>query len=206
MSRHYRTQVFGDIASIGRHTWNALLAGDAGANPFVRHEYLHALEASGCVGQRSGWTPQHLTLWHGEQLFGAVPLYVKSHSFGEYVFDWADACARYGLACYQMIEFAIERGLAVFLRRRRAQARARARPGGHRFRALARRAADASGGGALPGARVRRDRGRARRAERAPRLASGRSVRKRGLTVPTHARIACHAFAVVSDSFHNRIQ
>lgn len=109
MSRDYRTQVLGDIASIGRPIWNALLARDADANPFVRHEYLHALEASGCVGQRSGWTPQHLTLWRGDQLAAAVPLYVKSHSFGEYVFDWswADAYARYGFAYYPKLVAAV---------------------------------------------------------------------------------------------------
>lgn len=109
MSRDYRTQVLGDIASVGRPIWNALLAGDADANPFVRHEYLHALEASGCVGRRTGWTPQHLTLWRGDQLAAAVPLYVKSHSFGEYVFDWAwaDAYARYGLAYYPKLVAAV---------------------------------------------------------------------------------------------------
>lgn len=109
MSRDYRTQLCADIASIGRDDWNALLAGDAHANPFVRHECLHALEASGCVGQRSGWTPLHLTLWRGDRLAAAVPLYVKSHSFGEYVFDWAwaDAYARHGLAYYPKLVAAV---------------------------------------------------------------------------------------------------
>ncbi|GAB4478010.1 MAG: GNAT family N-acetyltransferase [Burkholderiaceae bacterium] len=109
MSRDYRTQLCADIASIGRDDWNALLAGDTAANPFVRHEYLHALEASGCVGQRSGWTPLHLTLWRGDRLAAAVPLYVKSHSFGEYVFDWAwaDAYARHGLAYYPKLVAAV---------------------------------------------------------------------------------------------------
>lgn len=109
MSRDYRTRVLGDIASVGRPIWNALLAGDADANPFVRHEYLHALEASGCVGRRTGWTPQHLTLWRGSELVAAVPLYVKSHSFGEYVFDWAwaDAYTRYGFAYYPKLVAAV---------------------------------------------------------------------------------------------------
>lgn len=109
MSRDYRTRVFDDIASIDRDTWNALLAGDAAANPFVRHEYLHALEASGCVGRGTGWTPQHLTLWQGERLAAAVALYIKWHSFGEYVFDWAwaDAFARHGLAYYPKLVAAV---------------------------------------------------------------------------------------------------
>lgn len=109
MSRDYRTQVFGAIGSVGRDVWNGLLAHDADANPFVRHEYLHALEASGCVGRRTGWTPQHLALWHGSELAAAAPLYVKSHSFGEYVFDWAwaDAYARYGLQYYPKLVSAV---------------------------------------------------------------------------------------------------
>jgi hypothetical protein len=109
MSRDYRTQVYDDIAAIGRDAWNALLVRDADANPFVRHEYLHALEASGCVGRRTGWTPQHLTLWLGGDLVAAAPLYVKSHSFGEYVFDWAwaDAYARCGLAYYPKLVAAV---------------------------------------------------------------------------------------------------
>jgi len=109
VSRNYRTQVFGDIASIGRDAWTRLVARDADANPFVHYDYLHALEASGCVGQRTGWTPQHLALWRGAELAAAVPLYVKSHSFGEYVFDWgwADAYARYGLRYYPKLVAAV---------------------------------------------------------------------------------------------------
>ncbi|MFN3565204.1 MAG: GNAT family N-acetyltransferase [Burkholderiaceae bacterium] len=109
VSRNYRTQVFGDIASIGRDAWTRLVANDADANAFVRYDYLHALEASGCVGRRTGWTPQHLALWRGDQLAAAVPLYAKSHSFGEYVFDWAwaDAYARYGLRYYPKLVAAV---------------------------------------------------------------------------------------------------
>jgi predicted N-acyltransferase len=109
VSRNYRTQVFGDIASIGRDAWTRLVASDVNANPFVQYDYLHALEASGCVGQRTGWTPQHLALWRGAELTAAVPLYVKSHSFGEYVFDWAwaDAYARYGLRYYPKLVAAV---------------------------------------------------------------------------------------------------
>ena len=83
--------------------WNAL-AGDA--NPFLRHEFLHALEASGCVSARTGWQPQHLVI-HSDgagrgRLLGAAPLYLKDHSYGEYVFDWAwaNAYARAGLSYY----------------------------------------------------------------------------------------------------------
>lgn len=74
--------------------WNALAAGD---NPFLRHEFLVALEQSGCAGANTGWQPQHLVLHEDGpfrgRLLGAAPMYLKSHSYGEYVFDWAWANA-----------------------------------------------------------------------------------------------------------------
>ncbi len=83
--------------------WNAL-AGDA--NPFLKHEFLHALEATGCVSAETGWRPQYLVI-HSDgvrrgRLLGAVPMYLKNHSYGEYVFDWAwaNAYARAGLSYY----------------------------------------------------------------------------------------------------------
>jgi predicted N-acyltransferase len=74
--------------------WNAL----AGPQPFLRHAFLHALEASGCVRAETGWQPHHLGLWRGGSLAAAMPLYLKSHSYGEYVFDWrwADAYEQAG--------------------------------------------------------------------------------------------------------------
>lgn len=81
----------------------------AGSQPFVRHEFLHALERTGCVGGRSGWLPQHLLLRRDGQLRAALPLYIKHHSYGEYVFDWAwaDAYARHGLRYYPKLLTAI---------------------------------------------------------------------------------------------------
>jgi predicted N-acyltransferase len=55
----------------------------------LQHAFLHALETCGCVGPGTGWAAHHLGLWQGEQLLAAQPLYIKSHSYGEYVFDWA---------------------------------------------------------------------------------------------------------------------
>lgn len=85
--------------------WNRL----AGNQPFLSHAFLHALEASGCVSNETGWLPQHLTLWEGERLVAALPLYAKNHSYGEYVFDWAwaDAYQRNGLAYYPKLLSAI---------------------------------------------------------------------------------------------------
>ena len=74
-----------DNVSAGQ--WNRLI-GDG--NPFVRHEFLVAMEHHGCVGQESGWTPQHVLVYDDdEELIGAAPMYLKFHSYGEYVFDWA---------------------------------------------------------------------------------------------------------------------
>jgi len=85
--------------------WNAL----AGGNPTVAYEFLDSLHRTGCASARSGWAPQYLTLWDGDTLQGAVPLYVKSHSYGEYVFDWAwaDAYERNGLDYYPKLLCAV---------------------------------------------------------------------------------------------------
>lgn len=81
------------ISLIPAQEWNQLMATgfDEGAsvNPFVRHEYLAALESSGCVCTKTGWTPMHLTVLQGEKRLAVMPLYEKTHSYGEYVFDWA---------------------------------------------------------------------------------------------------------------------
>lgn len=86
------------IAELPADAWNAL----AGDSPFVQHAFLHALEATGCVGAEIGWEPVHLALFRGDRLEAAMPLYVKHHSWGEFVFDWAwaDAYRRHGLAYY----------------------------------------------------------------------------------------------------------
>ncbi|MES1999559.1 MAG: GNAT family N-acetyltransferase [Pseudomonadota bacterium] len=90
---------------INPNDWNAL----AGTQPFLQHAFLHALETSAAVCDESGWLPQHLTLWQEQRLVAALPLYAKSHSYGEYVFDWAwaDAYQRNGLAYYPKLLSAI---------------------------------------------------------------------------------------------------
>lgn len=88
-------QVLPAMEAVAASQWNALVDDDY---PFLRHEFLHALEASGSVGAATGWVPRHLTLWQAGRLVGALPHYHKHHSFGEYVFDWswADAWERAG--------------------------------------------------------------------------------------------------------------
>ncbi|MFY3382545.1 GNAT family N-acetyltransferase [Paracidovorax sp. MALMAid1276] len=73
--------------------WNALLAQQSHPTPFMRHEYLAALHESGSATPRTGWVPRFMTLWDGDTLVAACPLYLKNHSYGEYVFDWAWASA-----------------------------------------------------------------------------------------------------------------
>jgi predicted N-acyltransferase len=88
------------IESVDAAAWNAL---GVAAYPFLRHEFLAALETEDCLGERYGWLPRHLTLWDGEdRLVGASPLYLKFNSYGEFVFDWAwaDAYERNGLRYY----------------------------------------------------------------------------------------------------------
>jgi predicted N-acyltransferase len=88
------------IAEIGREAWDACAGNPAYAgNPFMRFDFLHSLEESNCVAERTGWGPQHLAVEDAEGRIAAVmPLYLKSHSQGEYIFDhaWADAYQRAG--------------------------------------------------------------------------------------------------------------
>jgi uncharacterized protein len=96
-------RVVSRIADLPAAEWDAL----AGANPFVSHAFLAALEDSGSATQKTGWLPQHLVIAGRDgRLIGAVPLYLKSHSYGEYVFDWgwADAYERAGGSYYPKLQ------------------------------------------------------------------------------------------------------
>ena len=95
-----RSRVVDDISSIEARRWNALCAG---RQPFLRHEFLAALEQSGCVAPATGWTPCHVIVEdENGELVAAAPLYLKEHSWGEFVFDfaWAEGYARAGLDYY----------------------------------------------------------------------------------------------------------
>ncbi len=88
-----------DIGELEPAAWDALAGDD---DPFVEHAFLAALEQSGTVGGASGWEPLHVTVWDEGRLVGALPLYAKDHSFGEFIFDWgwADAAERLGIPYY----------------------------------------------------------------------------------------------------------
>jgi predicted N-acyltransferase len=91
-------EVRDSIAAIPAHDWNRL----AGNDPFLRHEFLNPLHETGCASADTGWAPCYLILREHGALTGAMPLYLKTHSYGEYVFDWAwaDAYHRHGLRYY----------------------------------------------------------------------------------------------------------
>ena len=92
----------GSPDEIALESWNDLLASQAEPSPFMRHEYLAALHASGSATRESGWQAAFITLHRGKQLAAACPVYLKAHSYGEYVFDWAwaNAYEQHGLDYY----------------------------------------------------------------------------------------------------------
>ncbi len=98
----YVTRVFASPQAIDAGAWNALLDNEPDPSPFMRHEYLSALHESGSARGATGWQAQFVTLWRGDVLHAACPMYLKSHSYGEYVFDWAwaNAYAQHGLDYY----------------------------------------------------------------------------------------------------------
>lgn len=91
------------ISEIPRDEWNALAA--PLPTPLLQWEWLHALEASGSISPDEGWIPVHMTLREGDSLVAAAPLYVKTHSMGEFVFDfaWADVARQVGMKYYPKI-------------------------------------------------------------------------------------------------------
>ena len=101
MQRRYLT----GIRDVPAAQWNAL----AGGNPFLRHEFLSALEDTGCASPGTGWSAQHVALFDEQGLAAAAPLYLKAHSWGEFVFDfaWARAFEQQGLEYFPKLVCAI---------------------------------------------------------------------------------------------------
>ena len=93
------------LDAIDPAAWDALAPGQ----PFLSHAFLTALHSTGCASRSTGWQPRYLTAWAGAALTGAMPLYAKTHSYGEYVFDWgwADAYLRHGRRYYPKLVAAI---------------------------------------------------------------------------------------------------
>ncbi len=98
-------KVIEHLAEIPAAQWDAL----AEDNPFLKHAFLSALQETGCATPETGWHAQFITIWEDEQLIGGMPLYLKSHSYGEFIFDWAwaDAYQRNGLHYYPKLVSAV---------------------------------------------------------------------------------------------------
>lgn len=101
-----RLSITSTLDEVPADQWNALAGTDI---PFLKHEFLSALERYHCVGEAAGWTPQHILLHQGNKLVGAVPQYLKTNSYGELVFDWAwaDAYHRAGRHYYPKLVVSI---------------------------------------------------------------------------------------------------
>lgn len=106
---HIIARVLASPQEVDANAWNGLLALQSHPTPFLRHEYLTALHESGSATPKRGWTPRFMTLWEGDTLLAACPLYLKSHSYGEYVFDWAWASAyeQHGVPYYPKATIAV---------------------------------------------------------------------------------------------------
>jgi len=89
----YVIRIHASPLDIPADAWDALLAQQDAPSPFMQHAYLAALHTSGSATADTGWTPQFVSLWRGDTLAAASALYIKDHSYGEYVFDWAWANA-----------------------------------------------------------------------------------------------------------------
>ncbi|RZA33191.1 MAG: N-acetyltransferase [Lysobacteraceae bacterium] len=106
---NYRTHIVSSLLEVGQERWDALVNAQPDPNPFLSYAFLHALHESGSASPETGWQPQYVVLFDREELAAALPLYVKGHSYGEYVFDWAwaEAYERHGLAYYPKLLSAI---------------------------------------------------------------------------------------------------
>ena len=105
-------KVAGELSAVDPAAWDACVAGACAGddNPFLSHAFLLALEQSGSARAETGWLPQHLLVEDERgRLLGCAPLYLKGHSYGEYVFDhaWADAYERAGGRYYPKIQMAV---------------------------------------------------------------------------------------------------
>ena len=114
-----RARFIASIAEVSSEQWNRL---EIAGNPFLRHEFLAALEQTACVGGATGWDPEHLLLEDAGEVLGAMPLYKKTHSWGEFVFDWSWARAYHqaGLPYYpklvSMVPFSPVPGARLLVR------------------------------------------------------------------------------------------
>ncbi|MCX6125513.1 MAG: GNAT family N-acetyltransferase [Proteobacteria bacterium] len=99
-------RIYDKLADIPKEQWNEL---QHGSFPFSDYRFLETLEGAKCVGPKTGWRPIYLTVWSGDLMTGATYLYLKEHSYGEYIFDWqwAQAYKNYGIPYYPKLLSAV---------------------------------------------------------------------------------------------------
>ena len=112
MSNSLEIRLHESLADIPAADWDACAAPEGSAHPvdpFTTHRFLLALETSGSVGDATGWAPRYITVRDGAETIAVAPAYLKSHSHGEYVFDWgwADAYERAGGRYYPKLQIAV---------------------------------------------------------------------------------------------------
>ncbi|WP_144208783.1 GNAT family N-acetyltransferase [Shewanella donghaensis] len=97
---------YGSVSDITKSQWQRIFSDQ---NPFTSYEYLNSLEQSQCVSKKSGWLPKHIVIKQLDTIIAIIPCYEKSHSWGEYVFDWAwaEAYERNGLEYYPKLVAAV---------------------------------------------------------------------------------------------------
>ena len=112
--QHVEIRIISSLTELPEAAWDACACpeveqGGRPVDPFTTHRFLLALEQSGSVGAGTGWQPQYLTAYIGDELIGAAPMYVKSHSQGEYIFDhnWAHAFEQAGGRYYPKLQMAV---------------------------------------------------------------------------------------------------
>ena len=105
-AQHLNIKICRTISEISAESWNALIDHH---NPFLSHEFLHAMESHGSVSKRLGWQPCHIAIYDNDQLKAAMPLYEKYNSSGEFVFDhsWADAFHQHRIQYYPKLVCAV---------------------------------------------------------------------------------------------------
>jgi predicted N-acyltransferase len=106
LSENTNIKLFHRISEIDKNSWNSLIGKN---NPLLEYEFLKAMEVSNSIGTKSTWLPYYLALFDGKNLIGAIPLYLKYNSYGEYIFDWswASAYSKSGLNYYPKFVIAV---------------------------------------------------------------------------------------------------
>ncbi len=106
LNNHKNIKLHDSINDLDKTEWNSLIGNN---NPFIEYEFFKALEVSKSVGKGTGWIPKYLCYYKDDKLVGAIPIYIKNNSYGEYIFDWswASAYSQAGLKYYPKMTISV---------------------------------------------------------------------------------------------------